>query len=856
MAKRPTHIYSAQRPVRGQRSGSDPASLADGEFQTLTNGRFNRTDFRARDGCAKITSAVPVASASYRGHVSCLMNGTRYIVAAFRVSTRTRLYKIANPSLATWTWTEITAAAGAYGDTRFTTDGFVSFAVARDLTSLGKTDVLVCSNGQAEAVRIYNPDDASIFAPGADKVSPHDTVALPTDPRYFSRPIPRGWFNIRDSAITGYVASDAAKLTGADTGTDPLNEILVSIATAWGSATVPTLRIQLTTAAAATYDTTTSATAFRLNDSSHLWIIVEDAGIFPAFLQMAVEVHSASSGNYTTLWDANGTGFVDPVVIEMENGLTLWGFDTSIASAPSTDLIQIDEIRLSWKRDPGAARTFRIVAIMASGRVQGGSTHGMGYFYGSSRAHSVGKVCRSIPSYPISWAGASRNRTTIIPTSINLYYRYQVLYPDMNVTGVTYALFYRKDPGETEFLQLGSAGIQSLPGTPVAGTLNVKNDDALNEAKDPTWTMPDDQHRVIPRAKALASSGGRLFAAGISGSASEIWSSWRGNPFSFRPKDRFLYPGQVDPDSPTRDSIAGEDIQALAVVPGVYAGVASIVAFTDRGTWRYENISAQTLSRRSLVAPIGTYFPRTVAVVADVIGFLDTEKQVRSISGGVMGPPLSLYEVDDQLRDGVVSSAVAMAGYDRYSIAFAASGASVNRLVQNYDRIMQRWYGDSYSAQDWAGFGVHEDGSRRRVLGFSDEGHVYEVEKPGVLTDDGTGIVLTVKTREMHNEMWEAQLWGDVGMICDDAAGVTLAITHSFPQKAAGSDLASTIPIDVATRRAWRRSLDSDGAPPGAESPSCAITVSGTVPGGWRAQSIVVYTEPRGDRGADVDPAA
>jgi hypothetical protein len=815
-------ILNPERPIRGMRSSPSPASLPQGIASAIENLRVSDGVLTVRRGLEKITSAVP-AGAEYRGHWAGTLNGTYTIIGAYRVSGATRLYR-----LAAGAWSEITEPAGAYGNTRMASDGAVAFAPVSDTSELAPIEVLVCSNGEGSP-RIYNTDDSSVYAPPAP-VAVHAEIPVPSG-SFLSSPTVSGFLNVRRGDVVAITNSHAAQLEGTETAdastTD--NEIQIDVKT--GVTASATVTIEFSTANAAVYDGSASATAFRLNDSQQLLVAFEDARLPSAGEMLTVEVYSSATSSWWTVYDRSGLN-VPPVVQAIEGSrVYIAGYDVR-HKAGSNDLLQITRMRLSWKGPaPSATRTFRILGVMAGGFVPGGCQHALAYFNPGSRAESAGAVCTVTECDPLAQMGVSALRTERLPNSENLYYRYRILYPDLTQTGVSFARFFRREPGESDFLFLGSGGLQSLPQTPVLGTLNRKHDNVQPEDRDPHLAAPDAFHQPIPKARALLESSGRLFAGAPKDARSELWVSEYGNPFRFSPIVRFLSESEEDPLSPVRNAYAGEEVQALVRLPGTALGYSPVLMLTDRGAWRLEGADSRSLSLPTMLTPYGTRSPKTVIEHKGEVVYVDVEHDVRALGGA----SLSRQRIDDLL--GLFAPQCAAVWRDSYYVVLEPD-EEMGTQVAILDDATGEWLTDDYPI-DIRGIGrMLLDGAAALAM-FGADGHVYRAETAA--TDDDVPIGFRLLTRQYHMDYWRPALWSRVGVVSDSMPGEAI-----LTDRVAAGGLSDPGEVDLpSTGIAYRYDSDASGGAPGIFSVACQYELRGMLPAGFRIYSVIGEIEER-----------
>jgi hypothetical protein len=84
---------------------------------------------------------------------------------------------------------------------------------------------------------------------------------------------------------------------------------------------------------------------------------------------------------------------------------------------------------------------------------------------------------------------------------------------------------------------------------------------------NPAITMPDEQHKVIPKAKYLLAANDRLFSANTSLGSSELWISKERIPWHNRRTTIYFTQTVHDPRSPTSLACETEILQGLVAAP-------------------------------------------------------------------------------------------------------------------------------------------------------------------------------------------------------------------------------------------------------------------------------------------------
>lgn len=155
-------FHPVEAPIKELRSGLHPSRMVLGEFKILQNLRWEDGTLAVRGGTVAYLDP-PVGSATLIDWWEGELNGTAYIVAAFTVGSKMRLYWSSSGS----DWNEATEVGGWFGgtdgDSRFSTlTGRVVFTAIKAPAgyvagaTLPSRDVLLISNG-TDHCRVWDP---------------------------------------------------------------------------------------------------------------------------------------------------------------------------------------------------------------------------------------------------------------------------------------------------------------------------------------------------------------------------------------------------------------------------------------------------------------------------------------------------------------------------------------------------------------------------------------------------------------------------------------------------------------------------------------------------------------------------
>jgi len=826
-------------PMRTMRSSVDPSTV---QWRLLENIRTSRDSVQGRLGCDELTNGVIVASAEYKGHWVGTLAGTEYTFVALRVSGTTRVYRI-DTSGSPWTGTEYTRSTG--DATRFSTDGDVIFVPYRELGINDGTndagDFLYISNGTSDAPRIFK---AGLTGTGSMDLIPNYDVSTFSPGSY--RPVPGGYVYVNDPALIAATDS-GANVTTAETGSAPLCEVYVTVTTS--TATTDWVRVAFGTNSCVNIfgNSETTGDTLNLSRSRQLGIVFYDSQVDPIHNYANVVV--VQSGNETQIYDAQGANRVDPAIQSLGGGYYLAAFhlEQSVASG----LTAVEAIELEFARTFAASRTFRISGILAMGRIPQGTSYELAWAKMFSRAESPGMVLTAQPTAALSEYGVSLNIPYKFPEFSQFFYAYRIDWGGSTPSGTPTAdatFLYRMEPGDLRALFVADMGVSNNP----------FNDTVPSADRAEFRPSPSPGGRGALSARAGCINNDRLYLGGVNGGTNQVWISDELHPLRFRAlatdEDGDGYP---DPNSGLSKSFPGEDVYALVPIPGTLVGVSPVACFTTGAVRRFEGRDAASLSRPTLMTEHGTIYPRSIVRNRGSIVYLDGELIVRVFNGGIESPPVSLYEVDDQFESGDMTKACGVVYKERYGLYYRASGASINQRAMQYDIQSQSWVRDSYAtaAQNWEGVAIQGSGSSRKLIGFTKEGRIYQLEKSGQTDDDGTAITGTFTTGETHDDMFSQRVWGSVCVVTDAITGGTWTVARVDEHDATNTGSGNgSIDVAVSTTRAYRWETSTKTSQDSAiRAAAVKITISGKVMAGKFLKYIGIKVSkekatPGGDR--------
>ena len=833
-------FYTGKVPVTEMLSSVDPAALGPGQFSLLDNLSIGKLKVTARWGCDRIADA-PAANASFRGSWSGYIDGNYVILAAFRISTATYIYSLTSSGT---TWTEISGAS-----TRFSTDGWIQFGAGTDpgynssehffptdsgQITQARRDLILCGNGSDEPGVVYYSSGFQ-FARVADPVSGTQTAGLEV--------IPQGFYYIGNgSGYTSYTNS-GANLTMADTGSDPNTQILLTFNAAGAVGDTSIVNFE---GGSGGYEWGYAANNKPdFTYAKQLHVIVEDTITDPIFDYLMLEAYDSTAASYKVVYDPDDLNGQQPVYTSVGSGVYM-------ASLPVFDKTAVDvsRFKLTVRKKCSANRTANIKTIMVGGLNPGDAVWKATIMDPLTMVESPAIVPTMTTGQFIYVFGGQRDATYRVPSPAGTYWACFRGLGGSSSAG-TKELFYRKDPEDEDYFLCSIFG----------NTSGATHCDPAD--KDYARKAPSEFTIRPPKASAWLGNNNRVFAGGISGEKGRVAISVDGYASRFESLSRDSDgDGAVDDDSGANVNFASEQVKRIVPLPGSLVGISPVAVLTNKNTWRIEGIDALSLSRPTLLTPHGTLYPFSVAIHKGNVYWLDNEQQPRVLLGGMDSEPLGIWKIEDQLQDNVVTNCTGIVYREAYKLAYAAAAASTNKYVLNYEERLNGWHRHSYTNPDWAGFVVDEvsQASGSRLLGITDTGEVFVVEKPTITADyQKTGsstdnITITLKTGEMSHNGWRNFRLYRVGIICDKATGRTLTTTRTDNNWSA-NDGATTGQIDCATGvndRAVRwDQVASTYVKPGIISQSIQVTVSGAWTPGKNIKALYYEWEPS-DKTGDV----
>ena len=634
------HIFGPENPANGENSSSDPAFLSLGVHQRLTNLLYSNRGMKMRNGIKRLTAAVPVAGASFRGAFSGFLDGQTRMYAAYRVAGATRVYEVTGLTTLAWGFVEITAAPGtaendeseatANVGSRFYDDGPISFAIVSDGLGPTPADMLIFGNG-IDAPRVHGLQ-RKLFAGPQTKASTHGTTNPPAIDLCSSFPDCSAWLDVRTSAATTIANAAGVVFTKEDSSGEKYFKFVVS-GTGTGTITMNGAN------ASWFYNGSTWVNQNALNFAfgSQMWIVCDDATSATIWPYMKITISDGVTPQ--VVYDASSSNYTAPAFFPLDTGKYIAAF--SLVQAQIT-ISQITSIVIECVSAPVTPLTFYIDGILVGGNVPGDAAYSISYIHSASRSES-GSVVATIKSGPklggATGRGCAATRISqAIPPSSILLVRQQITYPHNNLSPrVDYAMLYRADTGESV-----ATFVQPMlcPRTGSTwGNLSFFSDNAKSQTRYINRVAPSGSNISTPYGGVLLSSSGRLFV----GKGPELFISGDRAPFRYSFNTTLSGPGSSS--GPAYHKFQGETITYLTKLPGQFYGASPIAAFTGLKVFQ----RSRSRGRALLPTPVAL-IPRRLASTRPNFTLCPPIGRSRALDPEMMGCSVSTKSMTELSR--------------------------------------------------------------------------------------------------------------------------------------------------------------------------------------------------------------
>lgn len=794
---------------------------------------------------------VTVASSYTSGTTIPLSTPTQFAHAsgaAVAAPTLVALYSSTNG----YAFEEVTAASGAYGNTRLTDSGAnVAFQAVSNVSPTGvSTDYLIAQNGIAYPTVYSTTAVNSAYCVGIKPVAAPTTYETTTP----------------TLSCGGYLSMSNL---GSPNNTTTPGGVTTQSQFYFSVASPVAIAFQLETSLSAGYSAaiTTSSSAYSFTGTTQLCLAVSlNSGFDSILVTLRLDVYDYLSSSWITVYDPNPSAPVGSPPTEVAFGSNIGLFPGAVFAYNNESMagLQIGGIRYvapATISNPIAPIAGIIVAVYAGGSIStpAGSGLAVSYFNSGSKTESAG-VILPVPSVTptLTSVGMVGLANQSLPLSPSLYYNLSApaLASAQYGMGVDTLNIYVAFPGSTTYGYAQSVNLATY----ASGWSNSASVGTLVTATAipvETYTSPDAYIVSAPAGTCMAGGGGRLLV----GSGSQYWFSEYPFPFRFRLA--------LDVSNGVARSSSGgyctlpnaEKCAGFAVSGASALGTSSFYLFTNASTYNITGPDGVSLSSPTLLASVGCSAPDSIAVYRDSIFFLDDNYQIIKFSYGQsqfyfyqnvnsyqLMLPLSKRVVDDQTR-AIPASRLAFAQgcavYDRYYFAYTPGGGTANTLMLVFDMTTGCFVQDTptvggMSAEAMCPCTI----GGRSVYCQSIDRQCYEWEN----TASAVPVSASVVSGAMNPNGGDRTFFGRIKLVADVQSGQTATLTKYLiaggdtPYGSASTDVTY---VDMATgvsggqvyRYDWRVSGGAN-VPGGNQGLSCQIGLALAMTPGSRIFAI------------------
>jgi hypothetical protein len=855
-------FYDAEnQPVKGIQSYRHQAGIEPGFFTQLSGVRLDRWAIRVKDGDVKLTSGAILGSSTFRGAGTLLpgmvSTSNPALYAAFHLTNVGRIYRSTDGI----TFSEISQASGAFGNTRFITStshdpwfymqGVNHRFIPNEYYGVAADNSLIIQH-HGNAPRIANSQlSAGILAI-------HDEIAVPQDTTTFvSIPTFPAFLLVNTTAETTHTSTGGGTIVGSDQGTTPNNYIRIR-------ATNP-VQNEL---AEVDFGTAMSLGTSGTLSSRQLVMLVESPT--PNIIEKyAILLDDGGAGSPVTVYDPTSTTKNQaPTITPADGGGKLYWvaysldtIDGTTAAGGGIDLNVVDRVQFKWAV-AGETATYDlfVYVIAGSGKVPGGSKHVVSYVRANSFCESKAMEIVTVkPELIANLGGATAISGRItggmrIPSlDARIHVNYKLHYQNPTQAelekGTDLMAIYRKDvvfdPDQgrwfyerdysliDQFEAIGAYNAGAWTFT-TGGALGIRTVTDSAFTKHLQFRAPTKDTLPIPQGKAMEFTGGRLFVGARTTdniAYSTLWISDEGHPGRFRHSTKVLPNGQFDPKSGTTHQFEDEDIMAIKATATRYQGVANVFVFTSKSVW----LVGRDVNRIERVATIGTLSPMSVVEYEGAFYFLSADRRWIKLIPGQPYEDIG-HDVQDKLNSIPGASDVAASRLYRVSggasnwrvyLAYGVTGSTnprvlvyniLTRTIEADDRPTDPFTVEQFIP--WVKSGV------KGLYAFSSDREFYEYEQPSSTAN----AAVTLTTGEFSFVKGNRMAVKRTYISCEDMASVTATAAVSY-YKGSGTNRTATLSLDVTDDRLrkWFGTWSSTGDRIGT---SAKLSYTATMPGG------------------------
>lgn len=329
----------------------------------------------------------------------------------------------------------------------------------------------------------------------------------------------------------------------------------------------------------------------------------------------------------------------------------------------------------------------------------------------------------------------------------------------------------------------------------------------------------------MPTGASLVYANGYAYVVGTRGTSAAtrnngVYVSEKDRPFRFS-----AVPGDnTDPGRGILISLEDENAMKVVSVSASLVGVSTVLCWSDKAVYTIE----PTFAVR--IADHGTVAPGSVATANGVVYWVDQDLVVQEMSERIR--QVSRYSVHNKLLDVPAAYRKYMSGSikgGRYFLAHASSSSNTNHRILVFNPDADAWESEDSvpTAVAVQQFLRWNSGNGDRLMYFTPTGGIWEYDRPGTADDDGTLITLTLRTGEFTKD-WETTFIGQSQVVCSDQNSRTITVTRTARKPAATSVGTMTTDAGGSETSVFRVDTDSnEGFAPGIE--GCSVDVQWSV---------------------------
>lgn len=821
-------------PIRGMNSAVAPSALGPGEWSLLQNIRQSSRLIQVRGGTAELGTIL--ANGTFRGFWQGTIDGTEVILCGVKSGSDTRVYVSTDGS--SWA-TEITAASGKYGATRFTDNSkLLTFEKVR-LTFKTNAEMVVIQNG-TDAPRLYDRGAGTVAKIEAVEavlgvLNAAVKVSFPT------------YLTVKDYNQTdgAFVNDDGAKMALANSGTSTTDNRL-----SWTIDTTVTSG----TKSLAVFDTSVN---FGASGDGIKQLILGVGTAYPELWDnVKVEIGTTAPA-YHVLYDPTDTTYPRPAIVNVTSQgskpYDLVVFDVRGPKGAALTISNANRLRLTWVGNaaPSVDQTAEIFLIAESGYIQGQTQFGIAYHNPGSRTSSPGMVLSNDHPVRIRDLGGSELMGVSLPHDERIYYKFEVPYQNTSEAardaGVSILDVYRRDPGSEYFYFLSTVTLASYAGSwafssGTAGALLYYT--ASSSVVTSSATLPSAFNTCVPTGRGMGAANGRFFV----GSTGRLFFSDYRQPFQFQPFAR-QENGEFIEDQGGMIPLETDTVMAIVPMATSVLGVDIVYVLTEKSLYATSGVLTSQLQQLGYIGPHGTLAPHSVQKYKNILYWVDNEMQVLRMRGGAV-EPIARDRVEDNLKTVPGSRKEFLYGCcrdERYLLAFTPSGQTQNTKILVYDDRLDAWSMDD-PPKDADGLVNWFDGTNKvhtLLLAGLDSTTLkcYKYDDSSTTQDLGSDIAVQLNSYEIHDSLWDHKFFiRRIGIHCDDSASGSFTNTRTY--KPSGGTGVSTCSVDVSSGTAWK--WDGDQAQPVGNGVSCQISMAASLKANTRIYSIIAERQERG----------